>query len=406
MASRKRTTVAPRSSSFDRNEARRAVGFAEEYCRHVKGERARERLVLEPWQRDLVEQLFGWKRPDGTRKHRFLWLEVPRKAGKTSLAAAVGLYMLMCDPERGAEIVVAAGDADQAGICFAIARQMVEADLDLSAVCKLYRRSIVYKDGYFQVISAKHETKHGANISCLILDEVHVQPTRDLHDTLITSMGARRQPLVLYITTAGYDRASLCWELHDYACKVRDGIVDDPSWLVRIFAADPEADWTDAAVWRKAHPGLGVSVAETFLAQECERAKGRHVLGRVGARTLRLASDTKGLHFEIDLPPTTAGRDLGALVERGDVAGASFAFQVRPNGDTWEHVGTIVRRVLRDLDLKEITVTADPAYPDTSVAKRHLASFDPWFVRARLYLETCRCGLATAPIGRTWETRK
>lgn len=275
MASRKRTTVAPRSSSFwfDRNEARRAVGFAEEYCRHVKGERARERLVLEPWQRDLVEQLFGWKRPDGTRKHRFLWLEVPRKAGKTSLAAAVGLYMLMCDPERGAEIVVAAGDADQAGICFAIARQMVEADPDLSAVCRLYRRSIVYKDGYFQVISAKHVTKHGANISCLILDEVHVQPTRDLHDTLITSMGARRQPLVLYITTAGYDRASLCWELHDYACKVRDGIVDDPSWLVRIFAADPEADWTDAAVWRKAHPGLGVSVAETFLAQECERAK-------------------------------------------------------------------------------------------------------------------------------------
>lgn len=192
-------------------------------------------------------------------------------------------------------------------------------------------------------------------------------------------------------------------------------------------------EWRNAAEFRSAAPGRLVGYAAVYGAwsqdlggfvervapgafdaslREPDRIlalwdhDGRHVLGRVGARTLRLASDTKGLHFEIDLPPTTAGRDLGALVERGDVAGASFAFQVRPNGDTWEHVGTIVRRVLRDLDLKEITVTADPAYPDTSVAKRHLASFDPWFVRARLYLETCRCGLATAPIGRTWETRK
>jgi phage terminase large subunit-like protein len=104
---------------------------------------------------------------------------------------------------------------------------------------------------------------------------MHVQPTRDLHDTLITGMGARRQPLVLYITTAGYDRTSLCWELHDYATKVRDGIVDDPSWLVRIFAADPEDDWADPQVWRKAHPGLGVSVSESFLAQEASAPRRR-----------------------------------------------------------------------------------------------------------------------------------
>jgi HK97 family phage prohead protease len=117
---------------------------------------------------------------------------------------------------------------------------------------------------------------------------------------------------------------------------------------------------------------------------------GRHVLGRVGVRTLRLASDTKGLHFEIDLPSTTAGRDLATLVERGDVAGASFAFRVRPGGETWESVGSIAHRVLKNVELHEITVTADPGYPDTWVAKRHLASLDPWLVRARLYLETCR----------------
>jgi HK97 family phage prohead protease len=116
---------------------------------------------------------------------------------------------------------------------------------------------------------------------------------------------------------------------------------------------------------------------------------GRHVLGRAGARTLRLASDTRGLHFEIDLPPTTAGRDLAVLVDRGDVAGASFAFRVRPEGESWDVSSPVIRRSLHDVELHEITVTATPAYTDTSVAKRHLAGLDPWFVAARLYVETC-----------------
>lgn len=117
---------------------------------------------------------------------------------------------------------------------------------------------------------------------------------------------------------------------------------------------------------------------------------GRHVLGRVGAGTLRLASDARGLRFEVDLPPTTAGRDLAALVERGDVAGASFAFRVRQSGEAWDFAGEPARRTLSAVELAEITVTAQPAYAETSVARRSLCAADPWLARARRYLETCR----------------
>jgi phage terminase large subunit-like protein len=257
---------------FDGEEADRAVFFVEEYCRHVQGPLAGQTFCLLPWQKQIVRDLFGWKRPDGTRRYRFLWLEVPRKSGKTSLAAALGLYMLLVDPEPGAEIVVAAGGAQHAAFCFNTARRMIDQDEDLSAVCKVRRRSIFYKESYFQFLSSKSETKFGANISCLIFDDIQVQRSRELHDVLITSMAARAQPLTLYLATAGSDRCSIGWELHEYAMKIRDGVVNDPSWLVNISAADASDDWTDPAVWRKAHPGLGTTVPHAHFEEECLRA--------------------------------------------------------------------------------------------------------------------------------------
>jgi phage terminase large subunit-like protein len=266
-----------RSSSerfyYDREEAARAVFFIEEYCRHVKGPLKGRPFRLMTWQKKLVWRLFGWKRPDGTRRFRYVWLETPRKSGKTSFGAALGLYMLFVDPEPGAEIVVASGGAQQASLCFNIAKGMVESDLDLSAVCRTTRRAIDYKDAQFRFLSSRMAATFGANISCLIFDDLHVQRSRELHDVLITGVAARHQPLTLYLTTAGWDRSSLCWELHEYAMKVRNRVVDDPSWLVWIAAADADDDWTDPTVWRKAHPGLGTTIAASFLKQECGRAR-------------------------------------------------------------------------------------------------------------------------------------
>lgn len=258
---------------FSDQEAERATYFLEEFCRHVKGPLAGDTLRLESWQRDLTRQLFGSKRRNGTRRHRYVWLEAPCKAGKTTFLAALGLYMLVVDPEPGAEIVIAAGNAEHAGVCFNIAREMVLRDPDLSTVCRAYRNRLVYKDAHLRVISSRQEAVSGGNISCLLFDDVYLQPNRELHDRLITSMAARSQPLTLYTTAAASERTSLAWELHDYANRISSGLVEDPAWLVKIFGAPPEADWRDPQVWRSAHPGIGVSITEEFIADEFRRAQ-------------------------------------------------------------------------------------------------------------------------------------
>ena len=181
--------------------------------------------------------------------------------------------MLMVDPEPSAEIVVAAANAEQASVCFNIARDMINGDPDLAAVCKTFRRGLVYKDAVLSVVSSRQEAIHGRNISCLLFDDVSLQPTRELHDALITSTASRLQPLTIYATTAGTGRTSLAWQLHDYATQVRDGAIDDPAWLVVTFGATAKDDWADPKVWRKAHPGIGVSIAEEFIQQEFRRAE-------------------------------------------------------------------------------------------------------------------------------------
>lgn len=247
-----------------------------EFLRHVKGEWAGKPLILEPWQRDkVIHPLFGWKRPDGTRKYRTAYVEVPRKNGKSTLAAGIALTLLFADQEAGAEVYSAAGDRTQAGIVFNVARQMVQNSPDLKRISELYRSSIVAPQtaSSYRVLSADAYTKHGLNAHGVIFDELHAQPNRELWDVLTTSTGARRQPLIFALTTAGYDRNSICWELHEYACKVRDGIIKDESFLAVIYAAGKEDDWTDPKVWHKANPNLGVTIKLDYFKQKCANAQ-------------------------------------------------------------------------------------------------------------------------------------
>jgi phage terminase large subunit-like protein len=228
---------------------------------HVKGEWAGQSLRLRPWQEQVVRQLFGTVRPDGTRQYRTCYIEIPRKNGKTTLAAALALYLLVGDGEPGAEVYSAAVDLEQASLAFNTAAQMIYQDAELSRVLEVVpsRRRIVYPatGGFYRAIPADAPSAHGYNASGVIYDELHAAPNRDLWDVLTTSMGARRQPLTIVITTAGYDRHSICWELHQYAEKVRDGVIDDPTFLPILYGAPQEADWTDEAVWRAANPALG-----------------------------------------------------------------------------------------------------------------------------------------------------
>jgi phage terminase large subunit-like protein len=227
------------------------------------------------WERRIIRNVFGWKRADGTRRYHTVYVEVPRKNGKSSLAAGIALLLLFADGEYGAEVYSAAADRDQASIVHDLARQMTEASPHLDSRAEVYKRSIVVGEtmSAYHVLSADAYTKHGKNAHGVIVDELHAQPNRDLVDVLVTSTGSRRQPLTVFITTAGYDRESICWEYHEYARQVIAGIIQDETFYGVIFAADETDDWLDEAVWAKANPGLGVTVKADYLRNEAKRAE-------------------------------------------------------------------------------------------------------------------------------------
>lgn len=227
---------------------------------HTKGAFARQGFNLRPWQRRIVQQIFK-KRPDGRRQYRTVLLMLPRKNGKTELAAAIALYGLMADGELGGEVYSAASDRDQASLVFGVAAQMVRNDAALLQECYLVdsqKRIEHWASGsIYRAIAAEAHSKHGFNASMVIYDELHAAPDRRLYDVLSTSMGARSQPLLLVISTAGYDRHSILWELYQHAKKVQENPRLDPTFLPLLYEAPMEADWTKYAVWKKANPALG-----------------------------------------------------------------------------------------------------------------------------------------------------
>jgi phage terminase large subunit-like protein len=262
---------------FDAEAAQNAVDFFRTILVHVKGEKAGDPFVLDPWQEEqIIRPLFGWKRTvDETRRYRTVYIEIPRKNGKSSLGAGLALYLLCADGEAGAEVYSAASDREQAAIIFEVAKQMRARSPELRSRVKPFKTSLVYHNtaSTYKVISADAETKHGFNAHGILFDELHAQPNRKLYDVLTTSTGARRQPLTIFLTTAGYDRHSICWEVHEYAQQVRDGILDDPSFLPVIYSVDKDAAWDDPAVWAEANPGLGSSVKYEYLEEQAAKAR-------------------------------------------------------------------------------------------------------------------------------------
>lgn len=263
---------------FDEKEADRAVSFIETMVRHCKGDLTGKLLKLEEWQKeDLIRPMFGWKNTEtGLRKYRQIYCCIPRKNGKSTLGAAIALYILFADSELGAEVFSCAGDRNQAGIIFNIAKSMVEMSPQLSQRAKVFRNSIMNptKGNSYKVLSSDGKLAHGHNAHAILFDELHVQKNRELWDTMVTSTGARSQPIILAITTAGSSKTdgNICWEVHDYAMKVRDGIIDDDSFLPVIYAADEEDDITLESTWEKANPCYGISIKKDYFEKESKKA--------------------------------------------------------------------------------------------------------------------------------------
>jgi len=242
--------------------------------KHTRGEHAGKPFVLFPWQSEYLDRLFNTKRPDGLRQYRTSLLAIPRKNGKTQLCAAVGLFMTFCD-DIGAEVIVAAGDRQQAALLHDAAKQMVEGSPHLMSKCKVYRNSIAVPgtNSVMKTISSEAATKHGYNPSCILVDEYHVQRDRELVDVLETATGARRAPLTIFLTTAGYDRNSPCYQTWDRAIKIRDGVISDPTFLPCIYAAEPEADPFVESTWRAANPNYGVTIKADYFEKMSAEAK-------------------------------------------------------------------------------------------------------------------------------------
>lgn len=271
---------------------------AEHVCRfiellpHIKGEWAGRKLELEPWQVFILTTVFGWYRKNGRRRFRTAYVEVPRKNAKSTLSSGVALYMLTADGEAGAEVYSAATTRDQARIVFDDAKQMatLEPGFRQRFGVKVLAHSIfeVINNGRFVPLSAEGSTLDGLNIHFAVVDELHAHKTRAVYDVLETGTGARAQSLLWNITTAGDNRAGICYEQRSYVTGIlnsvmrrHDGlgypvkgtIAEDDTYFGIIYTIDDKDDWADEKCWAKANPNYNVSIYPDDIKRLAEKAE-------------------------------------------------------------------------------------------------------------------------------------
>lgn len=278
---------------YDGIAAEAAVRWFPRYLTHPEGPLSGKPFVLAEWQCEkVIRPLYGWKRGHdhpaedscdpsrcrfGRRRYRRLYMEVPRGNGKSALAAGLGLKGLQGDREPNPQIIGAATDRNSANIIFGYAARMVRKSARLAERLRVLdaTKRIIGKqsDRLYHVLSADAPRAHGYHPTRIIFDELHAQPNRDLYDVLSTSQVTLDNPLLAMFTTAGFDKKSICGELHDHALRVLDDPAYDEEFLPIIYAASPDDDFADEAVWEKANPNLGISVDRSALRMKVQEAQ-------------------------------------------------------------------------------------------------------------------------------------
>jgi len=266
-----------RGLHFDRGDAEYVASIFSLFT-HSKGQWAGKPFQLSPWQHFVIWNLFGWKNEDGTRRFRTGFIFVPRKNGKTTLIAGIGLYMLVFDHEAGAQVYSAATKREQAKLAHDEAVNMVNVSPALRSLVKHWRSSdslVFEKTGSkFLPLGADANTTSGLNVHAGLIDELHEHRTSEMVDVLKGAWGARKQPLILEISTAGYNRSTICYEHYDYSRKILQGTIEDDRWFAFVSELDEGDDWRDEKVWPKVNPNFGVSVLpDGFRALVEEAAK-------------------------------------------------------------------------------------------------------------------------------------
>ena len=273
----KPTRFMEKTSHYDKDAADYAVMFIESLC-HTKGTWARKPFELIDWQEQIIRDIFGTLKPNGYRQFNTAYIEIPKKQGKSELAAAVALLLTCGDGEERAEVYGCAADRQQASIVFNVAADMVRMCPALSKRVKILdsQKRLIYQPtgSIYQVLSADVGNKHGFNTHGVVFDELHTQPNRKLFDVMTKGSGdARMQPLYFLITTAGNDTKSICYEIHQKAQDIIAGRKIDHTFYPVIYGAEESDDWTDPKVWKKANPSLGITVGIDKVKDACESAK-------------------------------------------------------------------------------------------------------------------------------------
>lgn len=261
---------------FDQARAERPIAFIERFCKHSKGEWAGQPLRLELFQKAFISALFGFvDAKTGYRKYRETLFYVARKNGKSVMLSGLALYMLIADQEAGAEVYSVASKKDQAKIIYEETYNMVRQSPDLLQVIKKRKSDLYFPLTFskFQPLGKNSDTLDGLNSSLVIIDELHSIKDRNLYEVMKQSQSARRQPLLVMITTAGTVRECIFDDMYKYACGVCDGTITDPHFLPIIYELDSKEEWLDPMKWEKANPGLNRIKKLDDLISKVSRAK-------------------------------------------------------------------------------------------------------------------------------------
>ena len=299
---------------FDRSAFLRVVRFSG-MLKHFKGEFAGQSIVWQPWQLFCLANIFGLKyRSTKRRKYTYADVYVPRKNGKTTFAAVIALYMLLLDGESAAEVYAAAVDKAQAKICFDASAELVKGVPELEGYVRVFRKgSIVVEDtaSAYKPLSKDTKNKDGLNIHCGICDERHAWKTNEIYEVLKTGVGARSQPLIFSISTAGTDTTYPYFRDLEFLRQVMLGIKEKDNHFIMLYEPDEGDAWDDPATWAKVNPNFGVSLGRKYMEDECQEAKEK------GGSTLA-AFQTKNLNMWVDAPEVWIPDD--------DVAACTSAF--------------------------------------------------------------------------------
>lgn len=329
---------------LDLDAANKAMDFMETFCIYAEGEVAGQHYELKDWQKFAFTNIYGWKKKDDKGKEvrviRTSYIQVPRKNEKTTIAAGAATYALYADGELGAECFTAAVDKEQANISAKKIAITIENSSDLNQRTQIYKgpkggvNAIVYSftvngkkfKNTLHPLSRETRGLDGKNPHFVLLDEVHAQGNADMYDVLKSGMGARRQPLMMIVSTAGKGTTSVGLQIYDYCKKILNGEVDDDSWFVLIYEPDKGDRWDDPAVWAKVNPNYGISVKKDYLMNQFKEAQvSAERKDEFLAKHLNIFVRSSGTHFERDIVEKCLVDDLGDLTGMTCVVGLDLS---------------------------------------------------------------------------------